>query len=32
MAIQAEKDSILFYDELATQSKFEEAKKIFKAT
>ena len=30
MAIQAEKDSILFYDELASQSKFPEAKKIFK--
>ena len=29
MAIQAEKDSILFYDELANKSKFEEAKKIF---
>ena len=29
MAIQAEKDSILFYDELATHSKFPEAKKIF---
>lgn len=29
MAIQAEKDSILFYDELASKSKFEEAKKIF---
>ena len=29
MAIQAEKDSILFYDELATKSKFAEAKKIF---
>jgi rubrerythrin len=31
MAIQAEKDSILFYDELATKSKFEDAKKIFTA-
>jgi len=30
MAIQAEKDSILFYDELATHSKFLEAKEIFK--
>lgn len=29
MAIQAEKDSILFYDELASKSKFEESKKIF---
>lgn len=29
MAIQAEKDSILFYDELASKSKFEDAKKIF---
>ena len=29
MAIQAEKDSILFYDELADKSKFAEAKKIF---
>lgn len=29
MAIQAEKDSILFYDELANQSKFEEAREIF---
>lgn len=29
MAIQAEKDSILFYDELASKSKFPEAKKIF---
>lgn len=29
MAIQAEKDSILFYDELANQSKFPETKKIF---
>lgn len=29
MAIQAEKDSILFYDELASKSKFEEARKIF---
>jgi rubrerythrin len=29
MAIQAEKDSILFYDELANKSKFEEARKIF---
>lgn len=29
MAIQAEKDSILFYDELASKSKFEEAKGIF---
>lgn len=29
MAIQAEKDSILFYDELANSSKFPEAKKIF---
>jgi len=29
MAIQAEKDSILFYDELADKSKFPEAKKIF---
>lgn len=29
MALQAEKDSILFYDELAQHSKFEEAKKIF---
>lgn len=28
-AIQAEKDSILFYDELAINSKFEDAKKIF---
>ncbi len=29
LALQAEKDSILFYDELARQSKFEKAKKIF---
>lgn len=29
IAIQAEKDSILFYDELASKSKFEDAKKIF---
>lgn len=29
MAIQAEKDSILFYDELANKAKFEEARKIF---
>jgi len=29
MALQAEKDSILFYDELASKSKFTEAKKIF---
>lgn len=29
MAIQAEKDSILFYDELAEKSKFNEAKSIF---
>ena len=29
MAIQAEKDSILFYDELASKSKFEVAKRIF---
>ncbi|WP_378957089.1 ferritin family protein [Pelosinus sp. sgz500959] len=29
MAVQAEKDSILFYDELASKSKFPEAKKIF---
>ena len=29
MALQAEKDSILFYDELASKSKFEKAKKIF---
>ncbi|HEY3424386.1 MAG TPA: ferritin family protein [Negativicutes bacterium] len=28
-AIQAEKESILFYDALANESKFEEAKKIF---
>jgi rubrerythrin len=30
MAIQAEKDSILFYDELADKSKFEHAKKVFR--
>ncbi len=30
-AIQAEKDSILFYDELAINSKFPDAKKIFLA-
>ena len=29
MAIQAEKDSILFYDELANKSKFEATKKTF---
>lgn len=29
MAIQAEKDSILFYDELAKQSKFDVAKQVF---
>lgn len=29
MAIQAEKDSILFYDELANKAKFEDARKIF---
>ncbi|SDL47863.1 Rubrerythrin [Dendrosporobacter quercicolus] len=29
MAIQAEKDSILFYDELAAKAKFEDARKIF---
>jgi rubrerythrin len=29
VAVQAEKDSILFYDELARSSKFEEARKIF---
>lgn len=29
VAIQAEKDSILFYDELARNAKFEEARKIF---
>lgn len=29
MAIQAEKDSILFYDELASKSKFEDARRIF---
>lgn len=29
MAIQAEKDSILFYDELANKAKFEDAKRIF---
>ncbi|MBP2627553.1 MAG: rubrerythrin [Firmicutes bacterium] len=29
VAIQAEKDSILFYDELARNAKFEEAIKIF---
>lgn len=28
-AIQAEKDSVLFYDELARHSKFQEAKDIF---
>jgi rubrerythrin len=28
-AIQAEKDSILFYDELARQAKFDEARDIF---
>ena len=28
-AIQAEKDSILFYDELARHAKFEEARAIF---
>ena len=30
-AIEAEKNSILFYDELAAQSKFEDARKIFLA-
>lgn len=30
LALQAEKDSILFYDELARQSKFEKAREIFK--
>ncbi|HWR40213.1 MAG TPA: ferritin family protein [Patescibacteria group bacterium] len=30
-AIEAEKNSILFYDELAAQSKFEDARKIFTA-
>ncbi len=29
LALQAEKDSILFYDELARQSKFEKAKQVF---
>lgn len=29
VAIQAEKDSILFYDELARQAKFDEARTIF---
>lgn len=29
MAIQAEKDSILFYDELANKAKFEDARKVF---
>lgn len=29
LAMQAEKDSILFYDELANNSKFEDAKKVF---
>lgn len=28
-AVQAEKDSILFYDELAQNAKFDEAKKVF---
>lgn len=30
LAMQAEKDSILFYDELAKNAKFEDAKNIFK--
>lgn len=30
MAIQAEKDSILFYDELGNKSKFEDTQKIFR--
>lgn len=30
-AIQAEKDSVLFYDELACHAKFDDAKKIFAA-
>ena len=30
-AVEAEKNSILFYDELATQSKFADARKIFLA-
>lgn len=29
LALQAEKDSILFYDELARQSKFEKARQVF---
>ena len=29
-ALQAEKDSVLFYDELATHAKFPEAKEIFR--
>lgn len=29
LALQAEKDSILFYDELARQSKFEKAQQVF---
>ena len=28
-AMQAEKDSILLYDEMATHAKFEDARKIF---
>lgn len=29
LAIQAEKDSVLFYDELAQNAKFDEAKQVF---
>lgn len=30
-ALQAEKDSVLFYDELATRAKFPEAREVFRA-